>query len=1033
MKYRLTTTILILLIATSAYTQLSFDSRFKTEVLPIADTNGDGEISQAEADAIIELRLIGKSIGGYEDRFNFATGIEHFTNLRILRIEGHRFIVEMDLSMNKNLESIYIDESRITGEFSPQGPAGPTGRGFLACDLPNLKEFIVTSSNLERRDNGIILKGSPMLRKLDFTNNNIDISVSTDLEFIRHNPITSMDYTSFTQLDTLILTGGDEINCSGLSQLKYFSAFRAGLSLVNLTFCPQLDFIDVSNCNLEDLDISGSELVTEVIALGNDLTSFNYTSLVELNNLDLSSNNFANFTILSAPKLNILNLANNELVQLEITDTPLLESLDCSINKLMNLELPGSPNLKFLRCNNNELVNLNISNQILLQELFAGFNNLTMINTTNNTLLTRLNLSQNQLEEIDLNNNKELGLITLTQNNLSEFRLSGLPLLRQLVIADNNLTLLELTDLPLFIILTCSGNNLTRLDLSQLYELSSLNCQNNNLESLNVKNGNTENRIQLLGNDNLAYICADDLDNNIITAELIDTQLSEVVFNAFCSFDFGGPSKNISGKATYNQGLNECNGDTTGFAYTKYEVTIDSNSFFFIGNEDGTYNVDIPAESTNIKVTPTILIDQFSVSPENVDLSTLLQDESLVADFCITPVEDHENLEVILIPSEIRPGFTSEQTIRFSNLGNTLASGTIRLEYQGEFLILENSMPPHASDDNTVIEWTYNNLRPFETRYIKFELTANTPTATTNPLNGDEVLNFKTTIYPIVNDIEKENNIHCVSQTVVNSYDPNNKTCLQGTTLDINNLDNYVEYLINFENLGTASAVNVVVVDKINTQLFDINSLEIVEASHPMKTRITRNQVEFHFTDIFLPFEDELNDGSVLFRIKPNSDLVVGDVLQNQAEIYFDFNAPIITNNFETTIIEIIDFDNDGFNEDEDCDDTDPNVNAFAVEIPNNGIDEDCDGVDLISSSSSEIFGSNIVLYPNPTSDFITISSDDDYLYLQMDLYDAMGRKINLEFNNQTLDVSLLDSGVYILQIADQSSGEKTTKRIVVE
>ena len=69
-----------------------------------------------------------------------------------------------------------------------------------------------------------------------------------------------------------------------------------------------------------------------------------------------------------------------------------------------------------------------------------------------------------------------------------------------------------------------------------------------------------------------------------------------------------------------------------------------------------------------------------------------------------------------------------------------------------------------------------------------------------------------------------------------------------------------------------------------------------------MDTRIRDNTVEFIFENIYLPFDDDNNDGYLVFKIKTLPTLSIGDSFENHAEIYFDFNFPIITNVAQTEI-----------------------------------------------------------------------------------------------------------------------------------
>jgi hypothetical protein len=153
------------------------------------------------------------------------------------------------------------------------------------------------------------------------------------------------------------------------------------------------------------------------------------------------------------------------------------------------------------------------------------------------------------------------------------------------------------------------------------------------------------------------------------------------------------------------------------------------------------------------------------------------------------------------------------------------------------------------------------------------------------------ILNYNAEIIGLT-DESSYDNVSNLNQTVVNAFDPNDKTCLEGKIVAPDIVGEYVHYQIRFQNTGTANAQNIVVKDMIDVSKFDVSSLVPISGSHNFNTRITNtNQVEFIFENINLPFATGNNNGYVSFKIKTNPSLAVGDTFSNQVNIYFDYNA----------------------------------------------------------------------------------------------------------------------------------------------
>ena len=155
---------------------------------------------------------------------------------------------------------------------------------------------------------------------------------------------------------------------------------------------------------------------------------------------------------------------------------------------------------------------------------------------------------------------------------------------------------------------------------------------------------------------------------------------------------------------------------------------------------------------------------------------------------------------------------------------------------------------------------------------------------------------------------------------------------------------------------------------------FDIATLVPLKSSHEFYTRINENKVEFIFENINLDFNDATNDGYVVFKIKTKPTLVLGDTFTNNANIYFDYNFPITTNTYTTTVAAL--------------------------------------------STQDYDFGNYFTLYPNPAKNVLNIQAKQGLTINSIEIYNQLGQIVIATTNAlNTIDVSNLASGTYFVKI----------------
>lgn len=514
-----------------------------------------------------------------------------------------------------------------------------------------------------------------------------------------------------------------------------------------------------------------------------------------------------------------------------------------------------------------------------MQRLQCANNQLTNLNYTFPAVFDSLNCSNNPLDTLDLS--IFTNLIYLGCNRLNLDTLS--------LVALTNLRTLE-----------CTGNRLKYLDLRAQATLLWFDCSGNQLREMYLKNGQRQYEMKFANNPALRYICCDSTELSAVQDSVTKYGLSNCTVSTFCAPGSGGKVYTVQGRALLDLNGNGCDTADRAFAYLPLRVVSSSDVGDFLANASGNFSFSLPAGSYTI----TPRVEQpayFQVTPLSIALPE--PTDTLTTAFCISANGTYPDLEVTLVPlAVVRPGFETSYRIGYKNKGTTVQSGNLVVEYDDDQFDFVSASQPVKSQSAGTATWDFSNLAPLQERHFDLVLRAHTPVQISPLQLGDTVV-LTARIESAAQDASPADNTFELTQIAVGSYDPNDKTCLQGPVLLPEAVGkDYLHYLIRFENTGTFAAENVVVRDTLDTQVFDLSTLYMVGASHSMSTRLTQNRVEFSFPNIQLPFDDANNDGYVLFKIKTKPNLPIGTLLKNRAGIYFDFNAPIITNVAETVV-----------------------------------------------------------------------------------------------------------------------------------
>jgi len=320
---------------------------------------------------------------------------------------------------------------------------------------------------------------------------------------------------------------------------------------------------------------------------------------------------------------------------------------------------------------------------------------------------------------------------------------------------------------------------------------------------------------------------------------------------------------------------------------TLISYTGNSGNYGFVATP-GTYTVHIETNYISTSNDQTITIDT--------------ADSINSLNFPLQLPTNYFEIRPIFNPWPMVAGCEQLSLIQIQNSGNTVNNLSCSLTLPPNVNFIYSTPAPSSVIGNTYTYLISNSIAlSYDSIYI---VTSLPPPPTFMP--GD-ILTWNLNLSTVPNESNIENNVVTYNTLVVSSYDPNDKVMLKGdllTPAQVNNGETF-HYRIRFQNTGNYPASFIHVRDTLEAGL-NPATIKVLSSSHDCNLQINNERdLDFYFPNIQLPdstSDPEGSQGYIIFEVQPYLPVEEGDIIQNTAHIYFDFNPAVITN---TNIVRI--------------------------------------------------------------------------------------------------------------------------------